>query len=151
LPGRFEQPLLRKAVLGVEDDQLGAWLAGLEVMRDQTCPLVGTGRAAERIGWRGEDDDPTVRHRRELVAQQQRLRARLPGMGHDRRRSLVVARQGVEAQVDAGRQHQPGVADVGTILQPNAPALGIDGDSPLADHRDVAELVIAEGLCLDAA
>ncbi len=102
LPRRLEQALLGEGVLGVEDDELGAWLPGLQEMRDQARPLIGAGRAAERIGRGGDDDEAAILHRLQLAAQQQGLLAGLPGVGDLFRRRRVIAGDGVEAQIDAG-------------------------------------------------
>ena len=113
LPGVLEQPLLGEGVLGVEHDQLRLRLPGLEVVGDQAGALVGAGRAAERIGRRRHDDDAAVLHGLELAAQQQRLLAGLPGVRHLLGGRLVVARQAVPADVDAGRHDQAVVGERG--------------------------------------
>ena len=80
-------------------------------MGDQAGALVGPGRAAERVGRRRHDDRAAILHRLELAAQQQRLRAGLPGMRHALGGGLVVAGQRVQAEIDAGREHQPVVGE----------------------------------------
>ena len=60
-----------------------------------------------------------------LPAQQQRLLAGLPGVRHLRGGGLVVARQRVETQVDAGRQHQPVVGERRAVGEPDRARLRI--------------------------
>ena len=126
LPGILEQALLGELVLGIEHDELGARLPGLEVMRDQAGALVGPGRTAERIGRRRHHDEAAVFHRFELAAQQQRLRPRLPRMRHLLDGRLVVPRERVQADVDAGRQDQPVILQPAAVADDQAARLRID-------------------------
>ena len=151
-PGAEEQALLGEGVLGVEDDELRLRLLGLEVIGDQARPLVGAGRAAERIGRRRDDDGAAVLHRFELAPQQQRLLARAPGMRHALGRRLGISGQPIPADVDAGRQHQAVVGEPRAVGQRDGAALRIDGGS----RRDVdgdlgGDLVVAELLLLEVA
>ena len=117
LPGGLEQFLLREGVLGVEDQNLRARLVVLQVMRDQAGALVRRGRTAQRGGRHRQHESAAIGHGFDLLAKQRCLFAGLPGVRHLERSGFVITGQGVEAQVDAGRQHQPVVAERSAVGQ----------------------------------
>ncbi len=90
-------------------------------MRDQAGAFVGRRRAAGRFGGHRDHHQAAIVHGLELPAQQQRLLAGLPGVRHFRGGRLVVAGQRVEAQIDAGRQHQPVVGERRAVGEPDGP------------------------------
>ena len=57
----------------------------------------------------------------ELAGEEFGLRAGLPGVGHRLRGGRVVARQGVEAQSDAGREDQPVVVERPAVGEADLP------------------------------
>src|SRR5215212_8060064 len=151
LPGGLEQALLRERVLGVEDDQLGARLLRLEEMGDQTRALVRPGRAAEGVRRRRDDNRAAILHGFELAAEEQRLRAGLPGMRHRLSGVFGVAGERVEAEIDAGREHETVVSELRAVAERDLAPVGIDRggrldrdlDSVLA-YAVVAELLLGE-------
>ena len=153
LPGILEQALLRKGVLGVENEHLGARLLRFQVMGDQAGAFIRRGRTSR--GGRGhrKRNQAAVVHGLELPAQQQGLLARLPGMGHFRSGCLVIAGQRVEPQVDAGREHQAVVAERRAVGETDHPRLRIDLDGRLRNdgHAIGGDPVIAELLRFDVA
>ena len=74
-------------------------------------------------------------------------------MRHLRGRSFVIALQRVETQIDAGRQHQPVIAERRAVGEPDGPRRRIDGRCRLRHHGHAAggDLVVAELLLLDRA
>ncbi len=126
LPGRLEQPLHGEAVLGVEHDHLGARLFGLEIVRDQAGALVGRRRTARRIDRRGDHHGAAVGHGFKLPAQQRDLLAVVEGVRHAGGGGVVVARDGVPAEIDAGRDHQPVVGELRAVGERHRACLRID-------------------------
>ena len=153
LPGFLEQPLLRKGVLGVENENLGARLLCFQIMRDQAGALIRRGRTPIGSCGNRQHDHAAILHRLQLPAQQQGLLAGLPGMGHFFGCRLVIARQGIEPQVDARRKHQPVVGKRCSVGEANGSCLRIDLGGGLRDHGHAAggNLFIAELLRLDIA
>ena len=139
-------------ILGVEDDQLRARLSGLQIMRDQAGALVRRRRTAIGRGGHRDHHQAAVLHGLELLSQQHDLLAGLPGMRHFLRGGFVVAGQRVEAQIDAGRQHQPVIGKRRAVGEGDRARLRIHLDRGLRDHRDAGrgDLVVAELLGLDA-
>ncbi len=85
-------------------------------MRDHAGALVRAGRTARRIGRRDDRDDAVIGHGVDLLAQQFELRrVRGPGMRRLRRGGFAVAGERIEAQFDAGREHQPVVGSVSPV------------------------------------
>ena len=148
LPGSLEETLLGEAVLGVEHDQLRARLLSLEVIGDQARPLVGTGRAAKRVGRRRDHYGSAICHCLELTTQQKGLLAGFPGMWHGRGRRLVVTGHRAPAKVDPRRQHQSVIAERRTAIQRNQPSLRVDRLRPILyyGHAFGADRVITEAL-----
>lgn len=77
-----------------------------EIIGDQGRALIGTRRAAERIWRRDDQENAPVFHALELLAQQPRLRPRVPGMRHGFRGDLVIALNGAIFEGDARRNDQ---------------------------------------------
>src|SRR5688500_1261702 len=120
-------------------------------MGDEAGALVRSRRATERVGGRRHDDRAAVLHTLELSPQKVRLSAGLPGVRHPLRRALVVARQRVEADVDARSKDEPIVVKARAVAQRQAPGLWVDlhralmhdGDASLPDSV-IAELLLAQ-------
>lgn len=68
LPGVLEQALLRKRVLGIEDQDFRARLLGLQIMRYQAGALVRRGRTARRARGHREHNEAAVVHGLQLSA-----------------------------------------------------------------------------------
>ena len=118
-PGALEQaPLGGNVRVGIEHQHLGARLRLLEIGRDHARALVGPRRASVRRHRDGEDVDPAVAHLLELLAQRRGLRTGFPGVQHvaglHRR---LVALHVAEIEVDAGRDDQPLVGQVGAARE----------------------------------
>ena len=108
LPAFHEQGLLGEAFLRIEDHDFRFLVAlGFQHMRHHRDALVGSGRAAIRIGRCHHDDQRAVLERIELFLQELGLRTRLPGMRHDLGRGFGIAGHRIELDVDARRDHQP--------------------------------------------
>ncbi|MGY4161884.1 hypothetical protein ACVINW_007726 [Bradyrhizobium sp. USDA 4461] len=124
-------------------------LVRLQVMRDQAGALVRRRRAAQRRGRHRDHDEAAVLHRLELPAQQQGLRAGLPGMRHLLGCRLVIAGQGVEVHVDAGGEHKPVIGLRRAVGERDAARLRIDLGGRLRGDGDAVgrNLVVAELLC----
>ncbi|MPM80574.1 hypothetical protein SDC9_127622 [bioreactor metagenome] len=99
----LEQPFLGEIVLGIQQQDLAAWLVLLEVVRHHGRTLVGAGRAAERVVRNRHYKGAAVFHGLHLPAQQLRLRTGLPGMRSLFCGGLVVALQCTPAHIHAGR------------------------------------------------
>ena len=153
LPGVLEQALLGEGILGVEDHHLGARLLRLEIPGDEARALIRAGRATIRILRRHDHHDAAVLHRLDLAAQQHGLLAGLPGMRHALGGGLVVARQRVEAQLDAGGEDQPVVIEGAAVGERHRARGGVDaGRAGLRERDAVAgDLAVAELLLLDVA
>ena len=151
-PGGLEQLLLAELVLGVQHQQLRARLVGLQIPCHQARALIGAGRAA--IGVRGHrhHHGPAIRHGAELVAQQRRLRPGLPGVRHALRRGFGVAGQGIEAEVDAGREDEAVVVE-GAAVMADAPGCGVHAGGGGAHEANAGggHLVPAEALLVQLA
>ncbi len=152
-PAVLEQALLGEGILGVEQQQLRLRLPDLQPVGDQAGALVRAGRTAEGIGRRRHHDQPAILHRLQLPAQQDGLRARLPGMRHLLRRGLVVAGDGAPVEIDPGRHDQPVVGKPVAVGQRHRLRLGIDRRrARLRDGDSCAlEPVVAELLLVDLA
>src|SRR5829696_8120678 len=146
LPGGLEQALLRERVLGVEDDQLGARLLRLEEMGDEARALIRAGWAAEGVRRRRDDDRAAILHGVELTAQEERLRAGLPGMRHRLSGVFGVAGERVEAEIDAGREHEAVVGEPRAVAERDLAPAGIDCGGRLDRDLDavLAQAVVAE-------
>ena len=129
----------------------GFWV--LDVIGNQARPLVGSGRAAIRVGRRRDNDEAAVRHGFELAAQQQRLLARLPGMRHALGGGFGVARHAVPAEIDAGRQHQAVVGKPRAARERHHAGMWIDfgGDIERRDDSLGCDLLVIELLGLEIA
>src|SRR3954469_19339021 len=146
LPRRLEQALLGERVLRVKDEKLATRLVTLEIVGDQTRSLIGSGRAAERVGGSYNDDGTPILHYLKLPAQQKGLLSGLPGMRQSFGCFFAIARQRVEAEVDARREHQPVVVQDGAVRERDAAGLRIDSrravrgqSDPLGPQRVVSE------------
>ncbi|GBD42510.1 hypothetical protein HRbin39_01904 [bacterium HR39] len=146
VPGILEERLLGELVLGVQHEDLGLGLVLLQIVRDHAHPLVGTGRAAVGVGRRRHHHRATVLHGLELRPQQRRLLAGLVGVGHDHGGRLVVALDGVVAEVDARRDDEGVVVQHASAGEPHLPLPGVHldrhvavvDDTVLVDEIDVA-------------
>ena len=123
----------------------------LQIMRDQAGALVGRRRTARRARGQRQRNQAAVIHRLQQPAQQRGLLAGLPGMRHLAGGRLIVAGQRVEAQVDAGRQHQTFITDRCAVGETDHAGLRIDLCRRLRNHGHALgdNLVIAELLRLD--
>ena len=86
-----------------------------EITSNQRGAFVGGRRAAARVGGRNEHKDAAVLHAFELLAQQLRLWARVPGVRDDLRCRLVIPHEGVVFESDA-RGNGDAVVMTGTLL-----------------------------------
>ena len=107
----------------------------LEEVRDHAGALVRARRAAVGVAGHRHDDDAAVVHRLELLHQQQRLRAGLPGVRHDLGRRGRIAFDGAVVEVDAGRQHEPVVGQRLAAGERDALLAGIDRRRRVVDDR----------------
>ena len=120
-------------------------------MGDQAGALIGARRAAIGIGGDRHDHHAPIAHGLQLAAQKQGLGARFPGVGHDLRRRLVIAGQGVETDVDARREHKPVIGQRRPAGEAHEARIGVHAggqfgrdDDPLARQGLVAELLGGE-------
>jgi hypothetical protein len=112
--------LLGEFALGVEQDDLRFRLLRLQIMGDHADPLVGAGRAAERVGRRGKHHKAAIVHRAELLDQHLGLPARAEiGMRHHFGSFGRIALDGVIFQRDAGREHELVIGDAVAPLEPD--------------------------------
>ena len=141
LPALLKQRLLGEAFLRIDHDDLGAVLARLlQRMSHHRDALVGTRRAAVGIGRSDHHNDAAVGHRIEAFLQEQRLRARLPGVRHLFFRGLRPARNGIVFEVDARRDHEAVVGQLLAVGENDFFLVAINLHRPVCNDSDAVLL-----------
>ena len=148
VPGLGEQAFLRDYVgVGVEHDQLGLRLVLLEIARNQAGALVWAGRAAEGHQRHADHHRAAILHRLQLLAQQGRLRAGLPGVRENLRCPGVITFDFIGHEVDAGRDDQAVIGEP-SLAGHHHLCGGVDGRGIGMQHLDAVighQLVVLDG------
>ena len=149
-PGLLEQRAFGGHVLvGVENQHLALGLGFAEVLGNLAGSLVRAGRAAVRRQRDSHGEYAAVGHGHELLAQRQGLRACLPGV-HDLLfgAGLVHAGQRFPHEVNAGRDDQTVVAELGAARQLDDALVSIDAVDTVLNHLHamaLGQVVIGRG------
>ena len=136
LPAVLEQPLLGELLLGVDNDDFRRRVGLLQHVGHHRDPLVGSWRAAERVGGRHHAVGAAFRHGLDLRLQKLGLRARLVGVRHAILLREVPSGDGALAEVDAWREHEAVVGEAAAAREPHAPLLAVDGNRPVVHDVD---------------